>query len=475
MFPSKACSKCAEPLADKEFVASPHTSRKKVSSSSSAAGSGEYDSFSEDDSKSFVMVEKRSDDVKRKIERELKRELFSYIYWEKTPLKHALCKTCVDYIINKQLKDDTQKLKEKQEAAEEFLAKAKRSTSFFAAAATTERYDLAVKERERLNAELNLLSKKLAEEKKSIVALKTETKLLSERETEFAREAMQWRGDKHKYQERWDAALMRFENANAELAVKSTIFSDTFYINQEKPPYVSINGIRLGRKPSGEVSEQDWNVAEGATSLPASEYEVVEWREVNAAWGEACLLLCVLAQKTQVTFKEYVLIPRGSRSLVQEKRNPSNSHKLYFEGDSKSHGGSSSSQPSTASVTALEWGFSLLGLTAPNQNVESLNQAMMGFLVCLKELADVARDSPRGTQLDLKSKLFPIKAEAPPAALPGKEQPTSLYMDATIRGLSIKTTTEPSDARRWTDACKFTLLNMKWLSVWAAGGGKRPS
>src|SRR4051794_19759433 len=113
---SKTCSKCSEVLGEKELVASP----KVVTRKASASTIQEYDSFAEDDSKSFVMVEKRSEDVKRKLERELKRELFTYIYWEKTALKHALCKTCVDYIINKQLKDDTNKLKEKQEAAEEF-------------------------------------------------------------------------------------------------------------------------------------------------------------------------------------------------------------------------------------------------------------------------------------------------------------------------------------------------------------------
>ena len=465
MFPTKVCGKCSSVLTEKEYIPSPHIARKK--SSTAAAALQDYE---EEDSQSFVMVEKRSDEVKRKIQEDLRHELVTYIYWEKVPLKHALCRNCVDFILVKQLREDTVKLKEKQEAAEEFLAKAKRSTSFFDAAATHERYELAVKEKERLKAELNLLSKKLGEEKKGILALKAGAKALSEKEMEFAREAMKWRGDKFSYQQRWDASLTRFENAGAELAIKSTILNDTFHVWEEKPPYFSINGIRMGRKPSSDVSEKHWNVAEGATALPASEYEVVEWREVNTAWGEACLLLCVLAYKAQVTFKEYILIPRGARSLVQEKRNPQMVHKLYLDEAGNSQQSSSSA---TAAVGALEWGFSLLGLVAPNQNIESFNQAMMGFLVCLKELAEVARDSPRGTQLNLKSKLYPIKAEAPPLAPPGKEPSTSLYMDATVRGLSIRTTTDPSDARRWTDACRFTLSNVKWLSVWAAGGGKK--
>jgi len=464
----KCCTKCAQTLGEAEFVPTPLVGKRGKGGSLPVTQGPDVDP--EDDSQSFVMVEKRSDDVKRKIERELKRELTGYIYWEQVPLKHALCRTCVDFILNKQLRDDTQKLKEKQEAAEEFLAKAKRSTSFFTAAATHERYELAIKERERLRAELHLLQRKLTEEKNNIAAIKAETKALSEKERQFAYEAMRWRGSKHVYQERWDASMRRYETANNELTLKSTILNDAFHVWEEKPPYFSINGIRMGRKPSNDSSEkQQWTVAEGATALPASQYDVVEWSEVNAAWGEACLLLCVLASRAQVGFKEYTLIPRGSKSLVQEKRNPNNVHKLYFE----SEGGAAQQVGQTGGP--LGWGFSLLGLVTPNQNIESFNQAMMGFLVCLKELSDVARDSPRGIQLNLKSKLYPIKAEAPPAGLGGKEPPaTSLYMDATIRGLSIRTTTDPSDARRWTDACKFALSNVKWLSVWiAVTGGAR--
>jgi len=465
LVPSKCCAKCSEVLTEKEYIPSPHISRRKSSTLNAAQ---EFDSFSEDDSLSFVMVEKRSEDVKRKVESELKRELFTYIYWDKTPLKHALCKTCVDYIINKQLKDDTQKLKEKQEATEEFLAKTRRTTSFFTAAATKERYELAVKERERLRIELNSLNRQLADEKKNFSALKVETKALSEKEAEFAEQAMKWRGEKRQHQEKWDASLMRFENASAELAMKSTILNDTFHV-WEEPPYFSINGIRMGRKPSNDVFEKHWNVAEGATSLPAAHYDVVEWKEVNAVWGEACLLLCVLASKSQVAFKEYNLIPRGTRSLVQERRRVNVVHKLYYENEHDSSQQSTSGPSGTFGSV-----FSLLGLVSPDQSIESFNQAMMGFLVCLKELADIARETPRGTQLDLKNKLYPIKAEAPPALPPGKEQPSSsLYMDATVRGLSIRTTGDADDARRWTDACKFTLSNVKWLTVWAAGGGKK--
>lgn len=463
MLPAKPCAKCSKVLAENEYVPSPKVGKKK---SNSLGFAQEFETFGEDDTQSFVMVEKRSDEVRRKIEQELKRELRNYIMWEKTPLKHALCHSCVDCILNKTLKEGTLKLKEKQEAAEDYLPKVKRATSFFAAAATQDRYELAAKERERLRAELTLLNKKLAEEKKAIVSLRNEAETLTEKEMEFAQEAMNWRSDKHRYQEKWDASLMRYERANAELVLKSTILNDTFHVWEEQPPYFSINGIRMGRKPSNDVSEKSWNVAEGATALPAAEYDVVEWREVNLAWGEACLLLSVLASKSQVTFKEYELMPRGAKSLIKEKRDPQNTYKLHFEGDPKSKG----SKETTSATGTL---FSLLGFSSPNQNIESFNQAMMGFLVCLKELSEIARDSPRGNQLNLRSKLYPIKAEAPPPPLPGKEPSQSLYMDATIRGLSIRTTTEPSDARRWTDACKFTLSNVKWLSVWAAGGGRK--
>ena len=42
----------------------------------------------------------------------------------------------------------------------------------------------------------------------------------------------------------------------------------------------------------------------------------VNWQEINAAWGQAALLLYTMAHKLQISFKAYRPIPMGSQSMV---------------------------------------------------------------------------------------------------------------------------------------------------------------
>ena len=57
----------------------------------------------------------------------------------------------------------------------------------------------------------------------------------------------------------------------------------------------TINGLRLGRLPTF----------------------LVEWSEINAAWGQVVLLLHSLAKKINLVFKRYKLIPYGNHSFIQ--------------------------------------------------------------------------------------------------------------------------------------------------------------
>ena len=57
----------------------------------------------------------------------------------------------------------------------------------------------------------------------------------------------------------------------------------------------TINGLRLGRLPTF----------------------IVEWSEINAAWGQVVLLLHSLAKKINLVFKRYKLIPYGNHSFIQ--------------------------------------------------------------------------------------------------------------------------------------------------------------
>lgn len=46
----------------------------------------------------------------------------------------------------------------------------------------------------------------------------------------------------------------------------------------------------------------------------------VEWDEINAAWGQAVLLLHTMAQACHLTFAAYRLLPMGSHPRVADKR-----------------------------------------------------------------------------------------------------------------------------------------------------------
>lgn len=66
---------------------------------------------------------------------------------------------------------------------------------------------------------------------------------------------------------------------NLEILKQTDIFNDTFHIWYDGH-FATINGFRLGRLPS----------------------QPVDWNEINAAWGQACLLLYTISKKLNFQF-----------------------------------------------------------------------------------------------------------------------------------------------------------------------------
>jgi beclin 1 len=94
------------------------------------------------------------------------------------------------------------------------------------------------------------------------------------------------------------------------------------------------SGCRLGRTPEAPV----------------------EWDEVNAAWGQAVLLLHTMAAACGLTFSSYRLLPMGSRPRVADRRG---AHDLF------------------GPVGRL-W-------------AQGYDRAAAGYLACLREFGDFAR------------------------------------------------------------------------------------
>ncbi|RMX68713.1 hypothetical protein DD238_003944 [Peronospora effusa] len=144
----------------------------------------------------------------------------------------------------------------------------------------------------------------------------------------------------------------------------------------------TINGLRLGRLPS----------------------KPVEWVEINAAMGQAVLLLATIADRAGFEFSRNRLVPRGSFSRVVNMYGKE--YSLYSDGGMFRRRG--------------------------------FNQAMILFLECVE---DAGRRAMKEEPL-LK---FPYKVER------GK-----------IGGLPISL----GNDEQWTRALKYMLTHLKWLLAW---------
>ncbi|GMF47529.1 unnamed protein product [Phytophthora fragariaefolia] len=144
----------------------------------------------------------------------------------------------------------------------------------------------------------------------------------------------------------------------------------------------TINGLRLGRLPS----------------------KPVEWVEINAALGQAVLLLATIADRANFEFSRNRLVPRGSFSRVVNMYG--REYSLYSDGGMFRRRG--------------------------------FNQAMILFLECVE-------DAGRRAMKEEPSLKFPYKVER------GK-----------IGGLPISL----GNDEQWTRALKYMLTHLKWLLAW---------
>ncbi|WIA42915.1 hypothetical protein OEZ86_008829 [Tetradesmus obliquus] len=188
-----------------------------------------------------------------------------------------------------------------------------------------------------------------------------------------------------------DGLLQRIDRAGQQLLLlKSTnVLNDTFRIWHDGP-FGTISGFRLGRTPE----------------VP------VEWEEINAAWGQAVLLLATMATQCKLNFSAYRLLPMGSHPRVADKRG---TYDLF-------------------GPVAKLWGG-------------SYDKAMAGFLACLKEFGDFARAR------DI--------AEGQPSLF---EFPFAIEGDK-VGNYTVRLSLLSKDAK-WTKALKLLLADLKVALQW---------
>ena len=179
--------------------------------------------------------------------------------------------------------------------------------------------------------------------------------------------------------------------AQLELLKRSNVYNDAFHI-WHTGPFGTISGFRLGRTPE----------------IP------VAWEELNAAWGQAVLLLHTMASVEGVHFQECELLPMGSTPRV-ECRKSRTVYELYG--------------PVTQIVRA------------------NYDTGMVLYLRCLEEFETYAR----GTDLASERRTKPFEL---PYAIEGDK----------VNGLTVRLRFNREE--RWTKALKFMLTNLKVLLAW---------
>ncbi|XP_058100390.1 beclin-1-like protein isoform X3 [Magnolia sinica] len=202
---------------------------------------------------------------------------------------------------------------------------------------------------------------------------------------------------REKKKEERDAILSKIEvlQAHLELLKRTNVLNDAFPIWHDGE-FGTINNFRLGRLPK----------------IP------VEWDEVNAAWGQACLLLHTMAQYFRPKFPYRIkILPMGSYPRIMDSNN--NTYELF-------------------GPVNLFWST-------------RYDKAMTLFLACLKDFAEFANSR------DQENNIPPEKCFKLP------------YKIENDRVENYTITQSFNRQENWTKALKYMLCDLKWALFWFVG------
>eukprot|EP00732_Lithocolla_globosa_P002998 Lithocolla_globosa_v1_NODE_2209_length_2108_cov_67.504627.p1 type:complete len:507 gc:universal NODE_2209_length_2108_cov_67.504627:1539-19(-) len=308
-------------------------------------------------------------------------------------IDHPLCAEC-----NEELQNELDNHVIEAEKQREFYTEFLRTNPFLENKDQTEadferELEQLSKEDQQLRDELEKLELEQLEIQTISCQLDEEHLQLEKEEQQFLQEYNLYQSQLDFFLERRDHLLTKYEHATEQLEKlrKTNVLNDVFRIWFEGP-FGTISNFRLGRVPSTPV----------------------EWNEINAAWGQAVLLLNTLAKSVHnFKFSTYKLINLGSFSRI-ERITPENnkaSYELYGSGE--------------------------FGRLFSNRRFDT---AMVAFLDCINQLAKHAE------KLDPNFKL--------PYRIDGDK----------IGELTIKYTFNQDVM--WTKALKYMLTNLKWCLLW---------
>lgn len=273
----------------------------------------------------------------------------------------------------------------------------------------------AITNLEKLEAEKADLDAQLA-------ALEAEARELDQEENEFWKNRNAFSSTLTEFQSERDALTTKHAHDVQILTQlqRRSVYNDTFNITHDNH-FATINGLRLGRLPS----------------------PYVDWAEINAAWGQTCLLLATLAERLGYKFQGYELCPMGSTSTIV---------KLEVKGGNST---TEARHSSTSSPTVNKQHLELYTSGEFPLNFGFIHRkfdtAMVAFLECLRQLGEFVENQG----IHAGGGLAGVGS-----AGAGVKMPYEIRKDK-IHDQSIKYTLNKEEA--WTKACKYTLTCCKYL------------
>ena len=312
-------------------------------------------------------------------------------------------------------------------------------------------------------SELVTLENEKATLEKEIAELEAESLSLDQEEQDFWRSRNAFALKLSSFQNERDALNAAYDHDTQQLErlQRTNVYNDTFCIGHDGY-FGTINGLRLGR-------------------LPAPQN--VDWSEINAAWGNAALLLATVAEKLGFIFKGYRIKPMGSTSKIEKLEYPPSTKSSIASASPRSDAAATVPEDPQAKVTTLDL-FSSGDLPIGRMLLHRrLDAGMVAFLECLRQLGEFVHASTSSPPFssppsNRPSSHSPNKSRSPLADRGGDEArgsalPYRIRKDK-IDDVSIKLGTSTDEA--WTRACKYTLTCCKFLLAHASntgGAGRR--
>ncbi|QIW95321.1 hypothetical protein AMS68_000839 [Peltaster fructicola] len=326
----------------------------------------------------------------------------------RSDIDHPICTECTEIVLDGLQKRQHNVIRER-DAYIQFLKQAEQDvpTDEEVKRSQAALSDVLRREREAMK-ELELLEAEKLRMEDEIAALDAESELLDEEEEKYWRMRNAHTAELAAFQEERNSLQnqLAHDNKLLESLQRTNVYNDTFCIGHDGN-FVTINGLRLGRLP---------------------DYPV-DWAEINAAWGQALLLLVVLAEKLNCTLSGWKLHPMGSTSKIEK-----------LETLPATSAGSTNGKQKGAMLELYSSGDVPLSFGFLHRSFDS---GMVAYLDCVRQLGEHVERSSTGLRM-----------------------PYKISRDK-IGDMSIKLGHFGQETD-WTKACKFTLTCCKFLLAHAS-------